>query len=345
VPAKANRCPHCWSALAEYVNDFCPFCRGSVAPKQKRRRGGDAPEAAPPAPSQPYEPYQRYEPAQPSQPAQRYEPYQPYEPAQPSQPAQRYEPYQSHEPAQPSQPAQRYEPYQSYEPAQPSQPAQRYEPYQSYEPARPAQPAPSNGAYEPLGYSASPPAQPAPAPGQLAAQVGPTGGGVAVAERDPVEFPGTPLPPGFFDALPEKARNPKGRGIPVRAIGVVGLIVVGAAGGISRAADRNDDIASPARHLVKTACAEYRNLSTRLDTDENDLDAFRQLVSWFQTNGDRFAEAAVLDPDLAGASEAVAWFDQAIDAEFEPIKARTQEQLDALEEPLVQACYSGPGRA
>ena len=265
VPAKANRCPHCWSALANDVTGFCPFCRGSLAPKQKRRRGGDTPEAkaVTPPPVTPA-PYQRYEPYEPSQP------------------------YEYHRPA---------------------------------------------------------PAQPVPAPVDYAAEAAPAGGGVAVAERDPAEFPGTPLPPGFFDALPEKARKPKSRGIPLRAIGVASVVVVGAIGGISQAADRNQDISSPARHLVKAACAEYRDFTTRLHENENDLDATRQAVWWFQSNVDRFAEAALLDPDLAAASEVVAWFDRAIEVDFAPIEAMTEDEIDAFEKPLAQACYNGPGRA
>jgi hypothetical protein len=206
-------------------------------------------------------------------------------------------------------------------------------PYEPYQP------------YEPYDHHRAAPAQPLAAPADDAMAAASVRGGVAVAERDPVEFPGTPLPPGFFDALPEKARNRTSRRIPTRAIGVMGIIVVGAVGGAVRAADRNEDLSSPARYLVKGACAEYRGLTTRLSQDADDVAATGQLISWFQNNVGRFAEAARLDPELAKASDVVAWFDRAIAADFAPIDALSDDELEALEDPLVQACYNGVGRA
>ena len=262
MPAKANRCPQCWSALADYINDFCPHCGGSVAPKQKRRRGDATPEtkgAIPPPPT--------------------FEAYQPYEP---------------------------------------------YEPYEPYA------------------------APPAPVPAAPAAAT-PAATAVAVLERDPVEFPGTPLPPGFFDGLPQKTdKQPKRRRFSAKTLGVGGAIVLasmGGIGGIRQSAERDADISSPARALVAGVCAEYRDFTTDLHDDRNDADAMRRAVWWFQSNVDRFSEAAVVDPDLAGASEVVAWFDRAIKADFAPIDAMTDAELDAFEQPLVQACYNGPGRA
>jgi hypothetical protein len=236
VPARANRCPHCWSALADYINDFCPHCGGSVAPKQKRRR-----EDVPPKP------------------------------------------------------------------------------------------------------------KPMAAPVYHAPEAAPVATAVAVLERDPVEFPGTALPPGFFDGLPQKAdKQPKKRRFSAKTLGVGGAIALasmGGIGGIRQSAERTADVSSPARHLVAGVCAEYRDFTTDLAGDRNDVDAMRRAVWWFQSNVDRFGEAAMLDPDLAGASEVVAWFDRAIKADFGPIDAMTDAELDAFEQPLVQACYNGPGRA
>lgn len=206
-------------------------------------------------------------------------------------------------------------------------------PYEPYQP------------YEPYDDRRAAPAQPLPAPADGAMAAASVGGGVAVAERDPVEFPGTPLPPGFFDALPDKVRNRTSRRIPARAIGVISVIVVGAVGGAVRAADRNQDISSPARYLVKGACAEYRDFTTRLNRDADDVAATVQAISWFQNNVGRFAEAARLDPELTKASDVVAWFDRAIEADFAPIDALSDDELEALEDPLVQACYNGVGRA
>ena len=197
---------------------------------------------------------------------------------------------------------------------------------------------------EPYGHHHAAPAQPLPAPADHAMTAASVGGGVAVAERDPVEFPGTPLPPGFFDALPGKVRKPR-RGIPTRAIGVMSVVVATAVGGAVRAADRSEDLSSPARYLVKAACAEYRDFTTRLGQDADDVAATTQAINWFQNNVGRFAEAARLDPQLTKASAVVAWFDRAIEADFAPIDALSDDELDALEDPLVQACYNGVGRA
>jgi hypothetical protein len=233
VPDKANRCPHCWAALAEHVTDFCPHCRRSLVVNQTRR-------------------------------------------------------YDHHRAA---------------------------------------------------------PAQPLPAPADGAMAAASVGGGIAVAERDPIEFPGTPLPPGFFDAQPEKVRHRTSRRIPTRVIGVTAVIAVGAVGGAVRAADRSEDLSSPARYLVRAACAEYRDFTTRLARDADDVAANAQAISWFPNNVGRFAEAARLDPELTKASEVVAWFDRAIEADFAPIDALSDDQLEALEDPLVHACYNGVGRA
>jgi len=253
VPAKANRCPHCWAALAYDVGDFCPHCRRSLAVKQKRRFG-EAPE----------------------------------EPKPVTRPA-----------------APRYfgEPLGSFR-----------EPASTFREAEPA----------------------------------PTGGGVALAERDPVEFPGTPLPPGFFDALPEKTRPAKTRRFSLKTIGVGGVIAFASIGGISgirQAAERDDALASPARHLVAGPCAEYRDFNDRLRKDATNQAALMQGLDWFQANADRFAAAAQLDPGLAKASEIITWYDNAIKDNFAPFATKTQDEFKAFEKPLAEACYNGPGRA
>lgn len=181
-------------------------------------------------------------------------------------------------------------------------------------------------------------------PAEYTAAAPPPGGGVALAERDPLEFPGTPLPPGFFDALPEKARNPRSRPIPVKAIVVVGVVAVGIISGISQAADRSKAISSPARSLIQGPCAEYRDFTTRMHKS-HDVAAAQEGVRWFQSNVDTFAEAARLDPNLAPASEFVAWFNGAIEANFAPLATMSKDEIDAREKPLTQACYKGPGRA
>jgi hypothetical protein len=265
VPAKANRCPHCWAALADYINDWCPHCHRNLAAKQKRWGGGATADVQAPAPP-------------PAAPA----PYEPYEFSQPA-------------------------------------------------------PLPA----VPVAAAAATPVAAAPA-------AAPAGGGVAVAERDRLEFPGTPLPPGFFDSLPQKEHKPKNRRFSVKTLSVGGVVAVasmGGIGGIIESARRSDAISSPARHIVAGACAEYRSFTTRMNKDRGDTAASEEAILWFQSNVDRFAEAAIFDPKLAAASEVVTWFNGAIEQDFEPIQGMTEAELDAFEKPLIQACYKGPGRA
>jgi hypothetical protein len=180
-------------------------------------------------------------------------------------------------------------------------------PYQPYEPAVAAAPAPS---------------------------------AVAVLERDPVEFPGTALPPDFFDALPERARQPRSRWSAGRVIGVLTVVGIGILSGIAKSDDGNVKNSSPARHLLAGPCAEYRDFTSR-----SDATAFEQGTRWFQSNADTFAAAARLDPALRDASETVAWFKSAIEANFAPMASMSADALTAKEKPLVRACYLGAGRA
>ena len=177
-----------------------------------------------------------------------------------------------------------------------------------------------------------------------AAAAAPAGGGVALAERDRQEFPGTPLPPDFFDALPEKVRNPRSRPIPARAIGVLALVAVGVVSGIVRSADRNHDLSSPARSLIAGPCAEYRDFTTRMHNGQDAATA-QEGMRWFQANVGTFAEAARLDPALGPASGFVTWFSNAIQANFDPLIGMSKDDIDAREKPLSKACFTGPGRA
>lgn len=167
---------------------------------------------------------------------------------------------------------------------------------------------------------------------------------VAVLERDPVEFPGQPLPDDFFAALPERAkRAPLKISRKLVVLGIIGVSAgVSAIGGW---ADRNDAITSPARHLVAGACADYRDFTTRLDNNRDDVTAFQDGVVWFQNNRDRFVAAARLDLELQGAADFVVWFNDLIDRGFAGADGITDDEIDAREEPLTQACYAGAGRA
>lgn len=325
-----NRCRHCWSSLPPAATDFCPHCGRTLALKTKGRRwakphGEATPPAgqtpAPPAPPAPAAPapaaYEPNVPPAPPEPAPTpYQPYEPYAPPAPPEPADT--PYESYAPPAPAAP--------------PAPPAPAYEPDESYAPPVPPAPAPSGlASYPPPAGYPPPAADPAPA-------------AVAVLERDPAEFPGQPLPPDFFTALPERARRaPRKLSRKLVFVAIVGVGIVVSA--IGQWADRNDALTSPARHLVAGACAEYRDFTTRLDRDGNDLAAVQEGMVWFQNNGDRFVEAARLDPGLQPAADFVVWFNGAMEAGFETIENVPQSEIDEREEPLTQACYFGPGRA
>ncbi|MDQ3946626.1 MAG: hypothetical protein M3357_16035 [Actinomycetota bacterium] len=190
----------------------------------------------------------------------------------------------------------------------------------------------------PLDQSDGPPAASAP----LST---PAPGAVAVLERDPAEFPGQPLPPEFFAALPERTRRAP-RKLNLRLLVVVTVVGGGAIfSALGQRADRSAAVDSPARHLVAGACAEYRDFTTRMDRNSDDVDAFGDALAWFQNNGDRFTEAARLDPQLQPAADFVVWFNGMIGSGFETILEVPQGEIDAREAPLSQACYTGPGRA
>jgi hypothetical protein len=196
-------------------------------------------------------------------------------------------------------------------------PAPSHEPYQPYEPYE-AYPA----------YGAAEAAAPAAA-----------ATAVAVLERDPVEFPGTPLPPNFFDALPERARKPKSKWSAGRIIGIGTVVAIGIVTSVM-SEDREARSSSPARQIVAGPCAQYRDFTSR-----SDAESFQAAMLWFQNNVETFDAAAKVDPDLGDAAEVVAWFDSAIKANFAPMRAMSAEDLQAKEEPLARACYVGPGRA
>jgi hypothetical protein len=122
------------------------------------------------------------------------------------------------------------------------------------------------------------------------------------------------------------------------------VVAVGIISGISQAVDRSRDISSPARSLIQGPCAQYRDITARMDKD-HDVAAAEEGMRWFQRNVDTFAEAASLDPSLTKASDVVAWFNGVIEANFATVQGMSKAEIDAREKPLAQACYSGPGRA
>lgn len=249
-------------------------------------------------------------------------------------------------------PAPAYTPYEPYVPPAPPDMADMADTpdtpdYAPYEPYVPASPAPATDA-----FASYPPPAPAPAytlyrgdgpPSASAALSTPASGAVAVLERDPAEFPGQALPPDFFAALPERTRRAP------RKLNLRVLLVVAVAGGgaiisaIGEAGDRSAAVDSPARYLVAGACAEYRDITTRME-NADDLAAVQDGIVWFQTNTDRFVEAARLDPELQPAADYVVWFNGVIEADFEPIQGLPEGEINDREEPLTQACYFGPGR-
>jgi hypothetical protein len=168
---------------------------------------------------------------------------------------------------------------------------------------------------------------------------------VAVLERDPAEFPGQPLPSDFFAALPERTRRAP------RKLNLRLLIVIAIAGGgavvsaIGEATDRNAAVDSPARYLVAGACAEYRAITARLEGNPNDLAAVQDGMVWLQNNGDRFVEAARLDPDLQPAADYVLWWNGMIAGGSESFRDLSRGEITNREEPLAKACNTGPGRA
>jgi hypothetical protein len=167
---------------------------------------------------------------------------------------------------------------------------------------------------------------------------------VGVLDRDPKEFPGRPLPPDFFASLQARTERP-----PRRHTRTVLVLVVAVGAGMASfrvgAADRNGATRSPARPLVAAACAGYRDFTTRLQHDGNDVGAFRDALAWFRTNHDRFLEAAHLDPKLQPAADFVVWFDGVAASGFEAMRDMSPEELGHRERPLADACYTGPGRA
>lgn len=199
------------------------------------------------------------------------------------------------------------------------------EPYAAPEP-------PASTPYEPPASYPPPATAPAPA-------------AVAVLERDAGEFPGQPLPPDFFAALPERTRRAP-RKLNLRVLIVVAVVGGGALfSAIGDRADRTAAVDSPARYLVAGACAEYRDITTRMERNPNDVAAVQEGMVWLENNVDRFVEAARLDPDLKGAADYVVWWNAMITGDAQSFADLSRDEITNREEPLAQACYSGPGRA
>ena len=108
---------------------------------------------------------------------------------------------------------------------------------------------------------------------------------------------------------------------------------------------QKEALASPARPLVQEPCAQYRELSIRVQEPEAfDEALLRQFINWLAANTATFDQAAALDPDMADAASAV----QAINSVFsDPARlARvSEEEMNRMEAPLDHACIWGPGRA
>jgi hypothetical protein len=95
---------------------------------------------------------------------------------------------------------------------------------------------------------------------------------------------------------------------------------------------------------VAGACAEYREISIRLERDEMDVAAAQQGLAWLQNNLGRFEEAARLDPELQGAADYIRWFNQMFQ-DPAALARISQAEFDQREEPLAKACTFGAGRA
>ena len=161
----------------------------------------------------------------------------------------------------------------------------------------------------------------------------------APPERDPVEFPGTPLPPNFFPPVPVRRRPPLGR----KAVGIGVAVVIGLGGAVFQWADRNEAIASPARDFIKEPCALYRDIAFRLEQDADDAEAAEMAYYWFQDNLGDFERAAHLDPELTEAAASVRWFNDTL-ADPARIDATSDAEFDEWETPVNDACTTGPGR-
>lgn len=316
---RPTRCPHCWAALPPTVGVLCPHCvRPVERAKAKRRLGSRARSSASKAPFAP--PVAASGPEAP--PARFVTPvYTPpvYTPPLYTPPVSRA-PVTTPPVSEPSPP---YDPPPALEAPLADDPVAPDEALPAADaPASFSPPTYTLGGYR-LGVPGSAPTPAAPAPAAAAP--------VGLLEREPVEFGGTPLPPGFFDALQAEPRTGpviSRRMLRFGALAVVGLVSLGLA-----ARDRTDAVTSPARHLVAGACSEYRDFSTDLGPD------------WYVVNADRFIAGAQLDPKLAGAAEFMTWIRARIDAGPESIASITDAEFELRSEPLVEACWNGPGRA
>ena len=312
---RPNRCPHCWAALPPTVGVLCPHCARPVeAAKTKRRlgtrlRAGESKARPDPAAG----------PASTSAAAPVAEP----GPREQFVPAAYVPPATSNAPAPPSA-------YTS-PPAAPPLTSNAPAPPSAYtSPAAPPlisdAPAPPS-AYMTPGESLVPAAPVTPE-----VPAGREAVAVAVLERDRHEFPGTPLPADFFTSFREEQRRNSisisPRLVRFGAVAVVVLVGLGFA-----ARDRADDVTSPARHLVASACAEYRDFSIDIGPE------------WYVVNADRFDAAARLDPELAPAAEFMTWFRGALETGPDALADLSDEEFAKREQPLVEACWDGPGRA
>ena len=190
------------------------------------------------------------------------------------------------------------------------------------------------------------PAQPLPVPTDDAMAAASVGGGVAVAERDPVEFPGTPLPFGFFDALPEKVRNPRVAADPGEGHrchryhrGERRWRRLSGPPTATRTSRRRPAISSrlPAPNTATSPPAWPRTPTMSPPTRR-------------RSAGSRTTSAA--SPRLPGSIPSSPKRPMLSPGSIAPSRptsrrfdALSDDQLEALEDPLVHACYNGVGRA
>lgn len=119
----------------------------------------------------------------------------------------------------------------------------------------------------------------------------------------------------------------------------VGLIIIGI-GSVANLMERNEAIASPARDVLQSPCAQFRAFDERRDPQ---LPA--DYINWLATHQVTFAEAARLDPDLAGAAVSIGPLHAYYTGRVAGAPRAPREQVDAMRAPLESACRTGPGRA
>jgi hypothetical protein len=163
----------------------------------------------------------------------------------------------------------------------------------------------------------------------------------------PWESGGVPAGPGGLTLSSTPLPPPRGarRRVPlvVKILAVVGALFIahGAFLVVRDVVGRDEALASPARDLVREPCAQYREIGYRLGLDKADAQA---VVAWVHTNTATFDKAVLLDPKLEGAAGTVHWLSDLFAVPAQAARTRMDE-IHGREEPLQEACTTGPGRA